>query len=201
MTTAAAAPPALWFKAALFAALAWNTAAYVHSGTPSEALDSAAWLALLVLFELETDFGNRFRGNATATAIRAARLAAAAAVCAAAAGYVLDEEWPDAVNTALWIGVVALLEIQVRARGAAVARRAWFAAATATLYAGLGALVMMWAWRGEWFDAYDALLWLVALVVIELNVLRGLRPAHAVRRRRRAGTRRGSASAPPPAGS
>ena len=27
------------------------------------------------------------------------------------------------------------------------------------------------SWRGEWFDAYDALLWLVAFVTLELDVL------------------------------
>ena len=164
-----------WFKAAIFALLAWNTAVYVHSGTLSEALDSTAWLALLVLFEVETDFGHRFRGDRTTTAIRAARLAAAVAVCAAAAGYLRDEEWLDAVNTCFWVGVVALLEVQVRWQRAAMRHRAWFGAGTAFLYAGLGALVLVWAWRGEWFDAYDALLWLVALVIIEMNVLRGLR--------------------------
>jgi hypothetical protein len=30
-------------------------------------------------------------------------------------------------------------------------------------------LVGAWAWRGEWFDAYDALLWLAAFVLIELE--------------------------------
>ena len=49
-----------------------------------------------------------------------------------------------------------------------------FKTAAAVLYAGLGALVAIWLWRGEWMDAYDALLWLAALVVIELNILRAL---------------------------
>lgn len=40
-----------------------------------------------------------------------------------------------------------------------------------TLYAGLAALVPVWAWRGEWFEAYDALLWIVAFAGIGINVL------------------------------
>jgi hypothetical protein len=163
------------FKAAVFGLLAWNTAVYVYSGTLSEGLDSAAWLTLLVLFELETGFGDRFREGGTATAIRAARLVAAAAVCAAAAGYVREKEWLDAINTGFWIVLVALFECQVRYREAAARHRAWFAGATAMLYAGLAVLVLAWAWRGEWFDAYDALLWLTALLIIEINILRGLR--------------------------
>jgi len=47
-----------------------------------------------------------------------------------------------------------------------------------TLYAGLGALVLVWAWRGEWFDAYDALLWLIAFVTIEIDVLQISRAQH-----------------------
>ena len=46
-----------------------------------------------------------------------------------------------------------------------------FAAVTAALYSGLGALVLVWAWRGAWFDAYDAVLWLAAFATIEMNVL------------------------------
>jgi len=160
------APRHLWLKAALFALLAGNTAAYAASGTWSEVVDAAAWLALLVLFTLETDFGAR-----ATRLVRALRLAAAAFVVAAAAGYVRDAEWLDAVNSALWIAIVVVLEVQVRAPRLALRLRPLFAAATAAIYAGLGAIVIAWLWRAEWFDAYDALLWLAALIVIEMNVL------------------------------
>jgi hypothetical protein len=176
VSLAAAAPVRhVWFKAVVFVLLGWNTAVFIHSGTLSEALDAIAWLTLLVLFELETDFGERLRTRQAATAVRAARLAAAAAVCAAAIGYVREQEWLDAINGVLWIAVAALLEIQVRFRRPAVQYRAWFAAGATLLYAGLSGVVLAWLWRGEWFDAYDALLWLAALVIIEMNVLRGLR--------------------------
>ena len=67
---------------------------------------------------------------------------------------------------------MALLEAQVRfAR--IVARHAGLVEAIAgALYLGLGVLVILWIWRGEWFDAYDAALWLVAFGTIEMNVLR-----------------------------
>ena len=180
--TIASSPGLLWFKGAVFALLAWNTAVYVLTGTLSEALDSAAWLALLVLFELETDFGNRFREGRTAAAIRAVRLAAAAALCVAASGYVREQEWLDAINTGFWIGLVALFELQIRYPSAAARYRAWVTACAVVLFAGLGVLVLAWALQGEWFDAYDALLWLAALFIIEMNVLRGAcaRPGQAV---------------------
>jgi CHASE2 domain-containing sensor protein len=89
----------------------------------------------------------------------------------AALGYVYEGEWLDAVNSWLWIGVVVLLEFEVRYPRAVDRQRAWFAGVATTLYTGLAALVLVWAWRGEWFDAYDALLWLIAFVTIEIDVL------------------------------
>ena len=113
-------------------------------------------------------------------AIHGLRLAAAAAVGAAAIGYAWQNEWLDAVNTALWIAVVVLLEFEVRYPGAVARHRAWIATTAATLYAGLGALVMVWAWHREWFDAYDAALWLTAFAMIEMDVLRVSRREAAV---------------------
>ena len=173
MATSGSAPP--WhaaFKIAVFALLACNTAVYLFAGTVSEALDATAWLVLLALFEMETGFGDRFRASGTAIAIHGTRLAAAAAISAAAIGYAYQNEWLDAVNTGLWLAVVVLLEIEVRHPRAVARRRVSFAATAAVLYTGLAVLVLIWAGHGEWFDAYDALLWLTAFAMIEMDVLR-----------------------------
>ena len=138
----------------------------------SEAIDATAWLALLALFALETGFNGRFRASGAGIAIRGGRLVAAAAVGAAAIGYVNEHEWLDAVNTGLWIAVIVFLELEVRHPRAVSQRRTWFVATAAALYAGLAALVFVWAARGEWFDAYDALLWIAAFVMIEMDVMR-----------------------------
>jgi hypothetical protein len=61
--------------AAIFTLLAINTAVFLASGTPSEALDSIAWLMLLVLFELETGYFGRWRQGRTTAAIRSLRMA------------------------------------------------------------------------------------------------------------------------------
>lgn len=193
------------FKAAVFVLLVCNTAYYLFGGTWTKALDALAWLTLLALFELETGFDGRarprdtlaerpvagtgakarcpqtagFASNESArrakTVIRGLRLAAAAAVGAAAIGYAWQNESLDAVNAGLWIAVVVLLESEVRSPGAITRYRAWFTATAAVLYSGLGILVLVWAWRGEWFDAYDALLWLTVFAIIEMDVLRGSR--------------------------
>jgi hypothetical protein len=168
-------PRHAWFKAGLFALLAGNTAAYLVSGTTTEAVDAVSWLVLLLLFELETDFGWSSRGRWAASAARGIRLVAAAAVLLAADGYLREQEWLDAINAGLWIAIVIMLESQVRFPAAAARRRTGFTVAASLLYGGLGLLVAAWIGQGEWFDAYDALLWLAALVVIEMNIMRELR--------------------------
>ena len=171
-----------WFKAAVFALLVVNTGIFLASGTPSEALDAIAWLILLALFQLETGYGEALRARTILAVVHAIRWVALAAVGIAAAGFLSNEEWLDAVNSALWIMVVVLLELEVRRPAAVAAHRASFTAAAAALYAGLGAVVLAWLWRGEWFDAYDAALWLTAFATIELNILEAARRADIGRR-------------------
>jgi hypothetical protein len=158
-------------RVAILALLAINTAIFVASGSLSEALDSIAWLTLLVLFELETGRTWRLSGARATSAARGFRLVAAVALIVAMMGYAQDGEWLDAVNVALWCAVVGLLELEVRRPLVFARHRSGFAAAAALLYAGLVVIVGAWLWRGEWFDAYDAALWLVAFALLEMDVL------------------------------
>jgi hypothetical protein len=171
---AAAADPSWfpWLKASIFALLAANAGGYALFGRPTEAIDSFAWLTLLALFELETAYPQWLGRKRVGTLVRAGRLVAGLAVVMAAIGFVHEREWLDAVNATLWIAVVILLEFEVRYLDAVSRHRQLFAGIAGSLYSGMAVLVLIWAWAGEWFDAYDALLWLVAFVALELNVLR-----------------------------
>jgi hypothetical protein len=160
-----------WLKGSIFALLAVNAAGYALFGRPTEALDSLAWFTLLALFELETAYPQRMQQKRVAVIVRAGRLVAGGAVVMAAIGFIREHEWLDAVNAMLWIAVVILLEFEVRRLDAVERHRPLFAAIAGSLYAAMAALVVIWAWGGEWFDAYDALLWLIAFVALELNVL------------------------------
>jgi hypothetical protein len=164
----------------LFALLAVDTAYFAFSGSTSKALDAAAWLVLLVLYELENRSA-RTQRNEPGIAVRALRLAAAAGVIAATIRYVFEDNVLDAVNSVLWIGVVVLLELQFRRPALVQRARASFVTAGIVLYGGLALLVAAWAWRREWFDAYDALLWLLAFATIEMGALRP-KPAAPVSR-------------------
>ena len=168
-----AAPPWFpWLKTSIFVLLGTNAAGYAWFGRPTEAIDSFAWLTLLALFELETAYPRRMAGPKIAALVRAGRLIAAAAVIMAAIGFIQEGEALDAVNALLWIAVVILLEFEVRYLDAVNRHRWLFVGIAGSLYSGMAVLVLIWAWRNEWLDAYDALLWLAAFVALELNVLR-----------------------------
>jgi len=81
--------------------------------------------------------------------------------------------WVDVINAAVWILVVVVLEIDVRLQerdrleGLAlrVSNSAKF-----VLYSALLLAAVYWGVKGDFVDFWDAFLWLVAFVFIELNV-------------------------------
>ena len=79
----------------------------------------------------------------------------------------------DVVNAGDWLLVVALLEIEVwmQLRGKLTSRiTRSFAAGKAVLYAVLFGCAIYWGIEGDFLDFWDAFLWLVAFIFIELNV-------------------------------
>lgn len=80
----------------------------------------------------------------------------------------------DVVNSAAWILVVILLEIEVRVLtrwGPASRSTAQIASALKmVLYTTLVVAAIYWGVKGDFLDFWDAALWLFAFVFIELNV-------------------------------
>ena len=80
----------------------------------------------------------------------------------------------DVINSAAWILVVILLEIEVRVltRGEGVSMPLSQVAklAKSVLYATLVGAAIYWGFKGDFLDFWDAALWLFAFVFIELNV-------------------------------
>ena len=80
----------------------------------------------------------------------------------------------DVINSAAWILVVILLEIEVRVLtrwgGASMPLSHVATFAKAVLYATLVAAAIYWGFKGDFLDFWDAALWLFAFVFIELNV-------------------------------
>lgn len=159
-------------KPAIFALLAINAGIYATTGRFSEGLDAFAWFALLALFEIETRFPRWTRIPRNAVVLDLLRLIAAVGVAIAAFSFIRENEWLDAINAWLWIGVVGVLELQLRAPLFAARHRTACTAASLILYAVLAAVALAWLVRGEWLDGYDALLWIAAFALVEMDLLR-----------------------------
>lgn len=164
------------FKWLMYTLLAGDVVLYALHGRATELLDTAAWLVLLLLFEWET--GGWPLPPGWRLPLHAVRALASLAVLLACLGYALEREWLDFANEMVWLGVVALLELELRLPPAAVHLHRWRRRAAIVLYLTLVAFMLAWAADGiggveplhALLDAWDALLWLAAFAVIELNV-------------------------------
>lgn len=157
---------------AIFALLAVNAAIYAATGRASETVDALAWFVLLALFSVETRCPQWTRLRRHAITLDLLRLMAAGAVLWAAISFVREREWLDAVNAWLWIGVVAVLELEVRAPAWIARHRQFAIVVSVSLYTALTLVAVAWFAQGEWFDGYDAVLWIAAFALLELDLLR-----------------------------
>lgn len=91
------------------------------------------------------------------------------------AGYIeiVRLAWVDVINAAVWLLVVLVLEIDVRLQehgrlqGLALRLSSW---SKYILYPTLLLAAIYWGFKGDFVDFWDAFLWLIAFVFIELNV-------------------------------
>ncbi|MFT6274893.1 MAG: hypothetical protein ACJAZ0_000982 [Halioglobus sp.] len=81
--------------------------------------------------------------------------------------------WTDIANSAAWIGVVIVLEIEVRLQlrgGISDKIMQVNKAIKLVLYALLFLAAVYWGYAGDFLDFWDASLWLFAFIFIELNI-------------------------------
>jgi hypothetical protein len=81
--------------------------------------------------------------------------------------------WVDVINSAVWLLVVAVLEIDVRLQEQQRLEGRALRLSNASkyvLYSLLFLAAVYWGIKGDFVDFWDAFLWLVAFVFIELNV-------------------------------
>jgi hypothetical protein len=81
--------------------------------------------------------------------------------------------WVDVINSAVWLLVVLVLEIDVRLQEKNKLDGLFLTASNSSkfiLYSLLLVAAVYWGIKGDFVDFWDAFLWLVAFVFIELNV-------------------------------
>lgn len=89
--------------------------------------------------------------------------------------------WVDVINSAVWLLVVVVLEVDVwlqeRNRYEGLALKI-STVAKFVLYSTLLLAAVYWGIKGDFVDFWDAFLWLVAFIFIELNVFEWRQEAH-----------------------
>ena len=81
--------------------------------------------------------------------------------------------WVDVINSGVWLLVVLVLEADVRLQEHGKLEGAFLRISNAgkyVLYATLLIAAIYWTVKGDFVDSWDAYLWLIAFVFIELNV-------------------------------
>ena len=151
--------------------LGMTTLYYVFAGRRTEAMDSVTWYVLLVLFLAEGMRWAWAKPPRALLAMRAARMVATGVLVLTLALYLRERQWLDALNMALWLSVVALMEVEVRSPAFALAHRSALSRSAMCLYAALALVVLVWLFQLKWIDAWDATLWLISFGVLELNLL------------------------------
>ncbi len=81
--------------------------------------------------------------------------------------------WVDVINSAVWPLVVMVLEIDVRLQDRELLKGLALRASNISkyvLYSALFLAAVYWGFKGDFVDFWDAFLWLVAFIFIEMNV-------------------------------
>lgn len=173
------------FRWTVFTLLGINVLLFFSAETFVEGLDSLAWLALLLLFELEArlveqqplhDGGHPLLRGARGIAYLAISWCV---IGYTLPGYVIAHGWLDALNAWTWVAIVLLLELDLRQVPAGDRGRRLRNAVKFPLYAALLGYALSWGLGGSWLDFYDALLWILCFFTIELQLFGSAAPRPA----------------------
>lgn len=159
-------------KLLILALLCINAVSYATFDSLSRGIDAVTWLVLLVIYEVETNSSNLPIPAATLDKIRAALIVIIIGVFFS---YLDESRWLDVCNSLLWFALIALMEIEVR-RPDMILRNAnlcWLL--TIVIFIGLLSMAGLWLFNRAWLDAYDAMLWITAFGLIEVDIFQFLK--------------------------
>ena len=159
------------FKLAIVVLIAVNVVIYAAVDNLIGAVDSLAWLMLLVLYELDANCAG-LMGDKNLHRIRTFLIVVIALVFLA---YVHDREWLEVINFIFWFALITLLELEAHLPDKVFKYRISYWWATVIVFTGLIAMVMVWACQSAWLDVYDAILWVIAFGSIEVDMNRILK--------------------------
>lgn len=160
------------FKITVYALLTFNIYLYLVHETLHEALDSLGWVLLLGVFEWETRaLGKPYVSRWEQAAIWALQLVGYGLALNSWWTYWHLGEWMDFANATVWLIVCATIvyDVFVPGRFGTLEWRLRNGFKIA-LYIVLAGFAVYWGVTGDLLDFYDATLWIVCFLVIEVNI-------------------------------
>lgn len=154
-------------RIAIASLLTLNAVLYAALDSFVAAADAFAWLALLLSFELETAGLPSSIQEKTLHRIRNALLIIIVLVTFA---YLLMGDVLNFANSILWIGLIGLLEMEVRAPGMVENHSKLYWLASVFVFIGLVAMVGISFWSGAVLDGFNNMLWIVAFALVEVDL-------------------------------
>ncbi len=155
-------------KLAILMLLAIDVVSYAFVGTLPRFLDALAWMLLLVIYEVKS-MEVVFISETIMSMVRNTLIAVIGWVLLR---YFLDHQWLDVTNSALWFIMIILFELKMHWPSIVQQYQSVYNVTNLTVLAGLGIVAFFWLLDFAWLDAFDAVLWLVALAVIDLDVFK-----------------------------
>lgn len=144
-----------------------NAVLYALMDSFVAATDAFAWLALLFSFELETAGLPSSIQEKTLHKFRNALLIIIGLVTLA---YLVMGDVLNFANSILWIGLIGLLEMEVRAPAMVVSHSKLYWLASVFVFIGLIAMVALSFWLGAVLDGFNNMLWIVAFALVEVDL-------------------------------
>lgn len=167
--------PALQYptsKLLILALLCLNAFLYAIFDSLSTGIDAMTWLILLVIYELETNSTTLSIAAKTSNKIRTVLIAVIIGVFFS---YLSESRWLDVCNSLLWFALIALMEVEVRHPDIILRHATLSWMLTVGIFAGLLGMAGLWLYDRAWLDAYDALLWIAAFGLIEVDIFHFLK--------------------------
>ena len=154
-------------RIAIASLLTLNAVLYAALDSFIAAVDAFAWLALLLSFELETAGLPPTIQEKSLHKIRNALLIIISLVTLA---YLLTGDILNFANSILWIGLIGLLEMEVRAPSLVETHSKLYWLASVFVFTGLVGMVVLSFWFGAVLDGFNNMLWIVAFALVEVDL-------------------------------
>lgn len=162
-----------FIETGLLVLLGFNALVFLYLGEWNDGLDSFAWIVLMGLYR-QTPGAPPKNGTFR---LRLLKVLAIAMVVIAEGSYLFEGAWLDVVYALQWLGVLLLFEIEARHPAKVRRYRHGFRLGAAGLFLSMLVVVGLWIDQGDWLTAYDALLWSLAFLVVDLGLLGPSAPA------------------------